>query len=132
MHFFKYLVFAAPLALATPSPSPVASPAPHITGGLFSELPLVIEALQHLFNPHTLEDLDTIVKGGAVLLGGDAPKNLQKLLSNQNIAKLQHVIDNAESLLTPKFVNETAVLVGGIAPLVDGISRLLDGLLPPI
>ncbi|KAB8072662.1 hypothetical protein BDV29DRAFT_192347 [Aspergillus leporis] len=130
MRFFKYLIFAAPLALATPNPNPVAAPAPQSTGGgLLSELPDFLSALKELLNPETLDDLQTIVKGGAALLGGDTPKNLQRLVSSQNIDKLQHVIDNADTLLTPKFVNETQGLIEDAAPLVDNVSKLLGGLL---
>ncbi|KAB8232583.1 hypothetical protein ETB97_004991 [Aspergillus alliaceus] len=125
MRFFKYLVFAAPLALATPAPNPVAAP----DGGLLSQLPDMLNAVKELLNPDTLDNLQVIVKGGAVLLGGDTPKNLQRLVSSQNIDKLQHVIDNAETLLTPKFVNETTSLIDDAAPLVDNVSKLLGGLL---
>ncbi|KAE8364034.1 hypothetical protein BDV27DRAFT_158263 [Aspergillus caelatus] len=127
MRFFKYLVFAAPLALATPRPNPVAAPAPD--GGLLSELPALIDAVKDLLSTETLNDIQTIVKGGAVLLGGDTPKNLQKLLSTENIDKLNGIVDNADSLLTPKFVNETTTLIDAASPLVDNVSKLLAGLL---
>ena len=114
MRFFKYLVFAAPLALATPRPNPVAAPMPD--GGLLSELPAILDGVKELLSTETINDLQTIVKGGAVLLGGDTPKNLQKLLSSGNIDKLQGIVDNADNLLTPKFVNETTVLIDAASP----------------
>ncbi|KAH8424331.1 uncharacterized protein LDX57_002082 [Aspergillus melleus] len=116
MRLFKYLIFAAPLAIANPNPNPVAAPAPQSTGGLLSELPQLIDGLKELLSQDTLEDLQTIVKGGAVLLGGDTPKNLQKLLSSKNIDKLQGLVDNADTLLTPSFVNDTTTLIEDATP----------------
>lgn len=51
-----------------------------------------------------------------MLLGGDTPQNLQKLLSSSNIDKLQNIIDNADLLLTTSFVNETSELIGDALP----------------
>lgn len=109
MRFFKYI----PLCLTTLA---VASPAPQPTGGLLAELPGILDGVKDLLSEDTVKDLQTIVKGGATLLGGETPKNLQGLLSSQNIDKLQDIIDNAHTLLTPNFVNETSGLIGDTAP----------------
>lgn len=89
---------------------------PQPTGGILSDLPTIIDGVKDLLSEDTIKDLQTIVKGGAVLLGGDTPKNLQNLLSTQNIDKLQDIVDNAHTLLTPNFVNETSGLIGDTAP----------------
>lgn len=109
MRFFKYI----PICLTT---LVLASPAPQPTGGILSDLPTIIDGVKDLLSEDTIKDLQTIVKGGAVLLGGDTPKNLQNLLSTQNIDKLQDIVDNAHTLLTPNFVNETSGLIGDTAP----------------
>ncbi|KAF5858600.1 hypothetical protein ETB97_003993 [Aspergillus alliaceus] len=129
MHAFLCLILAAPLALANPAPEPMAAPIPQPAGGLLTELPSLLSGLSELLSPETLDNLQIIVKGGAVLLGGDTPSNLKKLVSSQNVNKLQHIIDNGGALLTPRFVNQTTMLVEDATPLVSGISGLLHGLL---
>lgn len=116
MRLFKYLIFAAPLALATPNPNPDPNPVAAPTPGLLSELPQILDAVKDLLSKDTLNDLQVIVKGGAVLLGGDTPKNLQKLLSGKNIDKLQNLVNNADTLLTPHFVNDTTTLIEDATP----------------
>ncbi|KAE8334225.1 hypothetical protein BDV24DRAFT_170406 [Aspergillus arachidicola] len=128
MRVFFHLILAVPFALASPAPEPVAAPVPQPAGGLLSELPTLLEGLSELLSPEMLNDLQTIVKGGAVLLGGDTPSNIKKLVSAQNVNELQHLIDNGGALLTPRFVNQTATLVADATPLVSGISGLLRGL----
>lgn len=94
----------------------IASPAPQPTGGLLAELPSIFDNVKDLLSEETIDDLQTIVKGGATLLGGDTPKNLQSLLSSGNIDKLQDIVDNAHTLLSPNFVNETSGLIDDAAP----------------
>ena len=103
------------LTLANPNPNPVGPRSPQSTG-LLSDLPSLIDNLKELLSQDTVDNLETIVKGAAVLLGGDTPQNLQKLLSSSNIDKLQNIIDNADLLLTTSFVNETSELIGDALP----------------
>lgn len=111
MHLFKFApLLSLPLVLASPAP------APQTTGGLLSELPDIVDNVQDLITKENIDDLVTIIKGGAVLLGGDTPKNLQRLLSGKNIDKLQDIVDNAHTLITTQFVNQTGELVGDAAP----------------
>ncbi|KAF9891891.1 hypothetical protein FE257_002854 [Aspergillus nanangensis] len=124
MRLFKYLVLAvAPLALANPEP------APQSDGGLLSQLPDILDGVKELLNQETLDDLQTIVKGAAVLLGGDNPQNLAKILSSDNVNKIQGLLNNADSLLTTGFVNDTSTLITDATPLVSSVSKLLGGLL---
>lgn len=121
MRLSTLLLSLLPLALANPNPNPnpnpVAAPAPQSTsGGLLSDLPTIVNGVKELLSDQTLTDLQTIVKGGAVLLGGDNPANIAKLLSGDNVNKLQDVIDSAHALLTPTFVNETSTLIGDATP----------------
>ncbi|RHZ62934.1 hypothetical protein CDV55_107368 [Aspergillus turcosus] len=127
MRLSTLLLPLLPLALA--NPNPIAAPAPQSTGGLLSDLPTILNGVKELFSDDTLTDLQTIVKGGAVLLGGDNPANIAKLLSGDNVNKLQDVIDSAHALLTPTFVNETSTLIGDATPLVSAVEKLLGGLL---
>lgn len=110
----------------------LASPAPAPSGGLLSDLPDIVDNVKDLLSQDTIDDLQTIVKGGAVLLGGDTPQNLRNLLSKDNIDKLQDVIDNAHTLITTSFVNDTSELVGDAAPLVADVSKLLGGILASV
>lgn len=109
MRVFKFL----PICLSALT---IASPAPQPTGGLLAEIPSILDNVKELVSKETIDDLQTIVKGGATLLGGDTPKNLQGLLSSGNIDKLQDIVDNAHTLLSPNFVNETSGLIGDAAP----------------
>ncbi|KAB8212724.1 hypothetical protein BDV33DRAFT_232053 [Aspergillus novoparasiticus] len=128
MHIFLYLILATSVVLANPAQKPVAAPIPQPAGGLLSKLPSLLSGLSELLSPEILDDLQVIVKGGAVLLGGETPSNLKKLVSAENVNKLQHIIDNGDALLTPRFVNSTTTLVEDATPLVAGISGLLRGL----
>ena len=114
-------VFLCPfLALAAPepnpAPAPVAAPESTPSGGLLNELPQILDGVKELLSQDTLDNLDTIIGGGATLLSGDTPKSLKKLLSSNNIDKLQDVIDNAHGLLKPSFVNETTTLIDEATP----------------
>ncbi|EAW09900.1 uncharacterized protein ACLA_041160 [Aspergillus clavatus NRRL 1] len=129
MRLSALLLPLIPLALATPNPEPVAAPAPQSSGGLLSQLPEIINGVKELLSQETLDDLQTVVKGGAVLLGGDNPQNIAKLLSRDNVNKLQDIVDNAHTLLTPTFANETLTLIGDATPLVSAVEKLLGGLL---
>lgn len=117
MNLKHLLLLATPisLTLANPNPNPVGPRSPQSTG-LLSDLPSLIDNLKELLSQDTVDNLETIVKGAAVLLGGDTPQNLQKLLSSSNIDKLQNIIDNADLLLTTSFVNETSELIGDALP----------------
>lgn len=110
MRITKFLPFIPLFSLG------LASPAPAPTGGLLSDLPDIVDGVKDLLSQDTIDDLQTIVKGGAVLLGGDAPQNLKNLLSKSNIDKLQDIINNAHTLITTSFVNDTSELVGDAAP----------------
>lgn len=133
MRLSTLLLPLLPLALANPNPNPVAAPDPQSTGGgLLSELPTILNGVKELLSEDTLNDLQTIVKGGAVLLGGDNPANIAKLLSKDNVNKLQDVIDNAHSLLTPNFVNETSTLIGDATPVCFFFPRSLKLMLTVI
>lgn len=111
-------------ALAVPQPDPVADlpnrvapRSPDSTdGGLLSDLPDIVDSVKGLLNQQTMDQLETIIHGGATLLGGDTPKNLQKLLSGKNIDKLQDIVDNAHTLLTPQFTNQTSTLIDDATP----------------
>ncbi|KAL4895351.1 hypothetical protein BDV59DRAFT_173744 [Aspergillus ambiguus] len=131
MRIFKYLAFAAPLALASsnPQPNPVVPRAPQSSDGLLSQLPDILSGVQELLSQDTLDDLQTIVKGAAILLGGDNAQNLANLLSSDNLDKIQGLLDNADSLLTTQFVNDTSTLIQDATPLVSNVSKLLGGLL---
>lgn len=119
MRIFKYLVLAAPAlasANANPEPNPVVPRAPQSSGGLLSELPDILSGVKELLSQDTLDDLQTIVKGAAVLLGGDNAQNLANLLSGDNLKKIQGLLDNADTLLTPQFVNDTSTLIQDATP----------------
>ncbi|OJJ69494.1 hypothetical protein ASPBRDRAFT_57158 [Aspergillus brasiliensis CBS 101740] len=116
------------LADPNPLPNPVAPRSPQSTG-LLSDLPTIIDNLKELLSQDTIDNLETIVKGAAVLLGGDTPQNLQKLLASDNIDKLQNIINNADLLLTTSFVNETSELIGDALPLVTDVSALLTAIM---
>ena len=114
MHFKFLILPLLTLGLASPAPAP--------SGGLLSDLPDIVDNVKDLLSQDTIDDLQTIVKGGAVLLGGDTPQNLRNLLSKDNIDKLQDVINNAHTLITTSFVNDTSELVGDAAP----VSLVID------
>lgn len=109
------------LVLAAPEPKPAPARAPIVVrddsgGGLLQDLPDIIDGVKQLLNQKTMDDLETIIGGGATLLGGDTPKSLKKLLSSDNIDKLQDIVENAHSLLKPNFVNQTSTLIDDATP----------------
>lgn len=139
MHLRKALLplFLYPfLALAAPEPKP-APPTGASTivirddsgsGGLLQDLPDIVDGVKQLLDQKTLDNLETIIGGGATLLGGDTPKTLKKLLSSDNVDKLQDIVDNAHALLKPHFVNQTETLIDDATPvcffcLIDWLYR---------
>lgn len=104
------------LALAAPEPNPAPAPIVVRDGGLLSELPDIIDGVKQLLSQDTMDNLETIIGGGATLLGGDTPKTLKKLLSSDNVDKLQDIVNNAHTLLKPAFVNETTTLIDEATP----------------
>lgn len=117
MQIRKFLpVLLCPLALASPEPNPLPNRVVPRDSGILADLPQIFDAVKGLLDPNTVASLETIISGGATLLGGDTPQNLQRLLSSQNIDKLQSVIDNAYTLLSARFVNETTTLIDDATP----------------
>ena len=110
--------------LASPAPAPQTSGG----GGGASELADILTGAKDLLTPQTVQNIVTIVNGAALLLGGDTPKNLQGLLSANNIQNIQDLLDNAHALLTPGFVNKTAILIDEAAP----VSISMVVFLPPL
>ena len=152
MQIHKFLpILFCPFALASPEPNPlpqgVAPRAPDSAGsGILADLPQIVDGIKQLLDKQTLDNLDTIIGGGATLLSGDTPNNLKKLLSAKNIDKVQDVIDNAHTLLSAQFVNQTTTLIDDATPvglvtyhgyyldtdlpkLVAAVSKLLGGVL---
>ncbi|PWY86530.1 hypothetical protein BO94DRAFT_624717 [Aspergillus sclerotioniger CBS 115572] len=123
----KYLFLLAPLTLATTSTSNI-SPRTTTTS-LLDDLPTIVDGIKELLSTDTVNKLETIVNGGATLLGGDTPQNLQKLLSSDNINKLQSIIDNANTLLSGNFVNQTGELIGDALPLISDFSTIMTAVL---
>lgn len=108
-----------PNANPNPNPNPnptynIAESAPMLThlltrrdsdlAGLLNSISTVINGIEKLANAQTLDKLATIIDGAATLLGGDEPE------------KLVNVVNNAQALLTPRFVNETAVIIDDVFP----------------
>lgn len=116
MHFSKILLAFPLISLSLAGPAPAPAPAPAPSGGLLEDLPDIVDNVKDLLNQETIDDLQTIIKGAATLLGGDTPQGLKKLLSSDNIDKLNDIVSNAHTLITPGFVNETSELVGDAAP----------------
>lgn len=124
MHFSKVLLAFPLISLSLAGPAPAPAPAP--SGGLIDDLPDIVDSVKDLLNQETIDDLQTVIKGAATLLGGDTPQGLKKLLSNDNIDKLNDIIGNAHTLITPGFVNDTSGLVGDAAPVSPAYSHAIN------
>ncbi|KAI5293542.1 hypothetical protein KEM52_005441 [Ascosphaera acerosa] len=75
-----------------------------------------------------------VINGAATLLGGNAPKYGNQLLTSKLVNDLGKqstydtllpLLKNAKPLLDAKFVNNVAGLINGIAPIVSGVAELI-------
>ena len=128
LSFFTLLVFCLVICVHAESHS---NPRPDSTNIADSIVKRQANPLNDLLNQlqagNTLTELGTIVNGLAQILGGDSLQEIKglvgdasllihKLTGQQTLQGIRGLIVNIETLVTPDFINNTAILIDGLAP----------------